>query len=352
MFAVRKTTVLLASIVVLAVALRLAMIFALATYRGDAGAYEHAEIAASLVRGEGFSFAFFHHEPLASSHQAPAIPLLLAAAYAVFGIGSPMAHLALEIINVALGAAATIAVFIIARRLWNDRVGLWAAGGFAVYLPMIYMATRIQSINWSIGWLLITLAMMMALRERCARSAHIQGAYAPRSPGWLAAAVGVCAAIGILGEPILLLPLATFWLLPLGERLGGRPIAWRSLIIAGLAAAAVMSPWTIRNYCVHGKLIAVKSTFWYVFWQGNNRHATGVDKLTPHESLQRSLAWRAAAARWKRKCRKPARKPPASTRLSRATSCLSCTRCQAKSIRSLGSNNARRRISRKIPATI
>jgi hypothetical protein len=292
MFAARRTAVLLALIVVLSAALRLAMIFALATYRGDAGAYEHAEIAASVVRGEGFSFAFFHHQPLPSSHQAPAIPLLLAAAYALWGVGSPAAHLALQLVNVAFGVVATIAMYIIARRLWNERVGVWAAAGFAVYLPLVYMTTRIQSINWSIGWLLITLALMIELRDRWASATHIQGPYAPRSPVRLAAITGASAAIGILGEPILLFPLAMFWLLPLADRLVGKPIAWRALLIAGVAALVVMAPWTIRNYCVHGKLMAVKSTFWYVFWQGNNRHATGVDKLAPDAALQRSLAWR------------------------------------------------------------
>ena len=278
MFHARKTAVLLAAILCLAVALRLAMIFTLATYRGDAGAYEHAEIAASLVRGEGFCFAFFHDRPLPSSHQAPAMPLLLAAAYAIFGSGSPVAHWVLQLVNVALGVASTAAMFSIARRLWNERVGLWAAAGLAIYLPFIYMATRIQSINWSIGWLLVTLALMLSLRER--------------ATAWKAIAVGVCAALGILGEPILLLPLAMFWLLPLAARLGGKPLAWQTLIVSGVAAAVVIAPWTIRNYHVHGRVVAVKSTFWYVFWQGNNAHATGVDKLAPRASVRHALAWR------------------------------------------------------------
>jgi hypothetical protein len=49
--------------------------------------------------------------------------------------------------------------------------------------------------------------------------------------------------------------------------------------LAGVVAAAVLAPWLVRNYRVHGEWVFVKSTFGYAFWQGNNPHSWGTDKI-------------------------------------------------------------------------
>jgi hypothetical protein len=64
------------------------------------------------------------------------------------------------------------------------------------------------------------------------------------------------------------------------------------LVFALLAALLVLLPWSIRNYQAHGRLVPVKSTFWYVFWQGNHLQSTGTDKLTLSPELADKLAWR------------------------------------------------------------
>jgi hypothetical protein len=53
---------------------------------------------------------------------------------------------------------------------------------------------------------------------------------------------------------------------------------WRAmmaLICAGVAVIITLTPWTVRNYRVHGKLLIVKDSFGKEFWMGNNSHATG-----------------------------------------------------------------------------
>ena len=47
------------------------------------------------------------------------------------------------------------------------------------------------------------------------------------------------------------------------------------LLTAGLVTLLVLTPWTVRNYRVHGRLLAVKDNFGKEFWMGNNPHATG-----------------------------------------------------------------------------
>ncbi len=57
---------------------------------------------------------------------------------------------------------------------------------------------------------------------------------------------------------------------------------WREAGLAAamaLTAAAVIAPWIVRNWLVHGELVFVKSTFGYAFWQANNEISWGTDKV-------------------------------------------------------------------------
>jgi hypothetical protein len=58
-----------------------------------------------------------------------------------------------------------------------------------------------------------------------------------------------------------------------------------------LAAAVVLAPWMVRNTLVHERIVFIKSTFWYCFWQGNHIGATGTDKTMPDAQLRSRLAW-------------------------------------------------------------
>ena len=48
--------------------------------------------------------------------------------------------------------------------------------------------------------------------------------------------------------------------------------------MAGVAAL-VITPWTVRNWLVHGRPMFIKSSFGYAFWQGNNPISWGTDKI-------------------------------------------------------------------------
>jgi hypothetical protein len=274
------------------VLLRLVLILYLRTWLGDAGAYEHEIIARSLVAGEGFRFFFFSNEAVPSSHQAPAIPYLLAGAYRVFGVGSPWGRLAVECLAAGMGGLAAAALGLLAHRWWGRWTMTLAMVAFMLYPAFIYMPTRIQAVNWSITFLLLFVLGFVRLHER------------PRSLGW-AGVTGLAGGMGILGEPILLAPFGACWLwlawragFPGAE--GGRPAstrpsAFRRLGVPAVVfgvAAAVMTPWLVRNIAVHGRFTLVKSSFGYVFWQGNHHGASGTDKLRVSEEVRGRLAWR------------------------------------------------------------
>ena len=269
--------------------LRVALILALRTYAGGAtgaGAYEHAEIAAHVARGEGFRFAFYNPTPLLTSQQAPAVPLLLAACFGVAGIGASGAYLLMELFQAALACGAIWAAGGIGRRLWGDATGVAAAWVVALYPPLAYAVTRVQAVNWAISFFMLgTLAVMAAWDSRGAAS----GAPGERRHAIVWGCVaGVVLALGALGEPILLAPTV---LAVIVLAVGGAARR-RAATALAISLVIVLAPWTIRNALVHHRLVAVKDTFWYVFWQGNNARATGTDKLRVAPATAGALAWR------------------------------------------------------------
>jgi 4-amino-4-deoxy-L-arabinose transferase-like glycosyltransferase len=268
---------LLLGLVLLTLAVRVAAILWLRTHLGDAGAYEHDPIARSLVAGEGFRYAFFSDTPELSGHQAPAMPVLLALGYALFGVGAPMAKLFVQLVLAGLVSLGVGALGVVAWHWWGRRAMVVAMLGLAFYPAFVYMPTRIQAVNWAFAFLLLYLAGVVALREG-------------RGSARLAVGTGLVAGLGVLGEPILAAPFGLCWLwLAWHER-----AAWRlPALLAGVAALSI-SPWLVRNAVVLGKAGFVKSSFWYVAWQGNHPGATGTDKLAVAPDVAAALAWRFA----------------------------------------------------------
>jgi hypothetical protein len=247
---------------------RLAAVLLLGSDDPTAGAYEHAEIAREIAAGNGFRFAFYG-PPEPSSHQAPLVAWTLAGLYLLFGTGSPAAHLSWQVLASLGGAAAAVLIALAGSRLERPRLGLLAGLAAALHPPLVYAPTRIQSINFTIPGL----AALLWLSLRCRADLR------PRRAALLGAAGGLF----MLADPIVGAPLAALvgWLSVAAGRLDGWRAATRTAGAALVAAAAVLSPWTARNFQVHGRLVPVKDSVPYVFWQGNNPKATGTDKLLP-----------------------------------------------------------------------
>ncbi len=256
----------------LALSLRVGLVLALRTEHAAPVTYEHGPIAENLLAGRGFTVAFLGVEG-PTSQQAPLYPALVAAAYWLFGIGSPQAVLAIQLLQCVAGMGLVLAVAWLARSIFPDRPGLgWLAGVLAaVYPPHVYMVTHVQVAVWAA--LLLTLCLAAAL-----------------SPQWAtsrvgAAAAGLIAGLLLLVEPILALamPAAAWALWRTGrEPSVRRPTRWAPLGRAALmvgVAALVVAPWLWRNWRVHGEFVFVKSTFGYAFWQGNNPASWGTDKI-------------------------------------------------------------------------
>ena len=259
----------------LAVAVRVAAVFAVGSYKLDRVTYEHGEIARNLVEGRGFTVRWLGAEG-PTSQQAPVYPALLAGCYKFFGVESTAAKLAMQLFQALLGSLLAVCVVLLARELLPDGplVGWLAGAGAAVYPTLVYATTQIQVA--SLATLLVVVVLWSA-----ARSARLNSVAT-------AAACGAASGVLILTDPILGLVVFAA-LLMLGGRLLAPPrsrthpmFAVNTAALFGvalMACIATVTPWVMRNYVVHGELVPVKSTFGYAFWQGNHARSFGTDKI-------------------------------------------------------------------------
>lgn len=260
-----------------ALGLRGAAIFVLDSYH-TAFTYEHGEIAENLLAGRGFTVKFLGGEG-PTSQQAPGYPFLLAAAYAVLGTG-PAALLAVQLLQAVAGALIVLLTVQLAWTLLPKRPEIgWIAGVLvAIAPPHIYMVTHIQVVTWAT--LGLTAMFALALSPRVAQSR------------WGLVAIGIVIGVTLLFEPILALatPLAAWGVWRANLR-GGCPDrgsfrrAFACTAAVTAVAVAVVTPWTVRNYHVHGEFVFIKSTFGYAFWQANNPASFGTDKIPKKSAL-------------------------------------------------------------------
>ena len=156
----RKGRLLEATIIVLAIAVRIAAVLVLRNHEVSRSTYEHGEIAANLLAGRGFSMRFLGADG-PTSQQAPVYPFLVAAAYAIGGVGTPRALLLLELGQSVLGGLLVWGVMRLARRVAPESPAITAAAGLiaAVHPTLIYAATHVQVAGlgatllvWTLAW--------------------------------------------------------------------------------------------------------------------------------------------------------------------------------------------------------
>jgi 4-amino-4-deoxy-L-arabinose transferase-like glycosyltransferase len=261
-------------VIVLAIGVRAAAVLLLQSHTVPHSTYEHGEIAANLLAGRGFSVRFLGADG-PTSQQAPLYPVLVAAAYALGGVGTPRALLILELGQAVLGGLLVLAVLSLAREVapGRPRLALLAAFITALHPTLVYAATHVQVALLAATWLVATLA----------------GAFRTGRTGRLrdAGLTGLGLAGLALTDPILaLVTPGLLWAIALGQP--RQRACWLTALVA-LVAAAGVAPWVVRNVRVHGELVWIKSTFGYAFWQGNCALSEGTDKVV-RSSVERALA--------------------------------------------------------------
>jgi 4-amino-4-deoxy-L-arabinose transferase-like glycosyltransferase len=246
---------------------------------------EYLELAHSLSAGQGFTYGASHETGTAQQFgRAPAYPLFLAMIGA--GNSDPSgAPARVKIAQALVGALGVWIIGIIALRSAGPTAGVAAAAIAAVYPPLATIPSYVLSET-----LYSTLALATALVLDLAVDRADQ-ADNGRAGGALTIGAGLLAGVAILVRPAMLffLPLAILWL------------AWRRRMILAVAlvvaALAVVTPWTLRNFRVYGRFVLVASEGGVTFWTGNHPLARGEGDLAANPDIKRNeLEFRRAHA--------------------------------------------------------
>jgi len=202
------------------------------------------KLAINLVDNGTFGFA-----PNQSTiARGPIFPLVEVPLYVAFGekyAGWCISLLLLDTLTCFL-------VMILFRRLWGNLPALLAGLFYAVNLPIVYYTAKISQVTSILPFVVVYLYLFSSWEDD----------YSSRWRPW---ALGLVSGLMILNKTVYLpIPIACSALLLWSKRFEiKRIVQLRPVALYLLVTAAVVAPWTIRNYVVTGgKLVPVQSMFW------------------------------------------------------------------------------------------
>ena len=254
--------------VIILAAFAIRMVVVCFTYRDlpDADNYfeqfgwEMGWIARALASGHGYSSPYWPWSG-PTAMQPPLYPTLLSLVFRVFGIYTLTSGFVILSINSLLSSLTCIPVYFSAKHSLGARAAKIAAWVWAFYPFAIYFsAGRVW--EYSLTGLLFTCCFCIAQR--------IHGTAKPLAwLGW-----GALFGVTALSNPSTLstVPFLVALALYRVRQSGGR---WMlNGAITALAALAVLTPWTVRNYRALGILCPVRDNFWLEVYDDNGGDAS------------------------------------------------------------------------------
>ncbi len=223
--------------------------------------FEMGRIAASLASGHGFSSPF---GPATgpTAWEPPLYPYLTAGVFLLFGIYSKASAFVLLTLNSAFSALTCIPIYLIARKMFSEKVALGSAWAWALLPNVMFWCTRYV---WetSLSALLVAVIFWLTLELE-----HRDG-WRP----WIE--FGLLWGIAALNSPTLLsfLPAAGLWAWYRRSKSGKTSIA--GVVLASAVFFACITPWIVRNYEVFGKFIFIRDNFGAELRLGNGNGADG-----------------------------------------------------------------------------
>ena len=222
--------------------------------------WENGVIAESLNNGTGFSFPH-GNTPQPSSWQSPGYPTVLWLIWRGLGQTSA-AYLIMGLLQAVIISSMIFPVGWLTNRWFGNQAAI-AARWITCLMPLYaWYATRYQQTAIAIAIHPWVLAAWLKTYDT-AKLRYGLGA-------------GIATGIGGLFQPILL-PFFGLVSVVAGISLWLRKQtrAFLCVVFAGLLTLLVLTPWTVRNWRVHGRLVPIKTNFAYQLWMGNNPQATG-----------------------------------------------------------------------------
>jgi Dolichyl-phosphate-mannose-protein mannosyltransferase len=257
-----------------AFAMRLAMMAHLLAGFGASTFYLHnevAHIASSLVGGTGYSSPWSTTYVAPTAQQPPVYPLLLAGLFRIFGAYTKSSAIAGLTINAAAAAATAVLLRYVGERCLQDRrTGVLAAWIMALWPYEVILSLQLW--NQALAGLALVAFVWMLL------AAHSQ-----RPRDWFG--LGCYSGAAVLLNVALILPVACAF--------GAKSRFTRRTLLGVAGFLLLLTPWTIRNWMVFGRIIPLRDNFGFEVWVGNHeglplRHPMAYRGALPEEDLRRA----------------------------------------------------------------
>ncbi len=235
--------------------------------------WEMGRIGAAIASGQGFSNPF-DAATGATAWEPPLYPYLTAGVFHLFGIYSHASALVLLSINSLFSALTCIPIFLIARRIFSEKVAVGSAWTWAL-LP--------YAMAWCTRWVWETSlsALLVAVLFWLALTMEDRDGLKPWL--WLGLLWGVAA----LNSTVLIsfLPASGLWAWYRRAKRGKKSLA--GVVLASVVFAACVAPWVGRNYQTFHKFIFIRDNFGAELALGNGRFADGtwMQYLHPTQDL-------------------------------------------------------------------
>ena len=202
-----------------------------------------------MVAGQGFANVF-GEQTGATAWMPPVLPSILACLLWAFDDDRDMAMVVIVFLQVWVLIATGLIVIAIAQATTSS-LGAWTAAGiyFIWILNDFFMWFQRTHDHWLI---------LLALDILVAGFWWFEPLHTKKA----AAFWGLCGGLLAMINPVV----AFVWgMLSLGRAIRQR--TWSHLVLAGLVFGLALTPWTVRNYFVFGRLIPVKSNLAYELYQ-------------------------------------------------------------------------------------
>jgi hypothetical protein len=223
--------------------------------------WEMGRIAAAIASGRGFSDPF--GPPTGpTAWEPPLCPYLTASVFHFFGIYSRPSAFVLLTINSVFSSLTCIPIFLIARRIFSEKVAAGSAWTWALLPYVMYWCTRwVWETSLSALLLAVIFWLALTLEDRDGLKPWIE--------------FGLLWGVATLNSTVLIafLPASGLWAWYRRVKRGKQSLG--GIVLASLIFIACVAPWTMRNYRTFGKFIFIRDNLGAELRLGNGTGADG-----------------------------------------------------------------------------
>ncbi|MEK7746869.1 MAG: glycosyltransferase family 39 protein, partial [Elusimicrobiota bacterium] len=239
-------------ITILAFIVRLYSLFLLGRHNTPE-VWEYDTIALNMIQQKGYIFNYLN--TTYHSYIYPVYPFLTALSHLITGRN----YFVLEIFQIILSAVTCYFIYLIAKLIFNQKVGLLSSFLVALHPGLIVYSTKLHELTLVIFLLTVIFWLIISLDY---------------SKVYNNIFTGILIGIGVLTRPtfVFFLPVYFSYIWLNSKRF---KYALKAILAVTSFLILIILPWTIRNYQIHKRWIFITTNSAEHFWRGNNSAASG-----------------------------------------------------------------------------